>query len=449
MYFSPHYDRTSFHPKRNLFHDISTGGYLRLYGKERELIKGKGNKFISTFPDVERLIIEDTFRQIDLFSKSKTNYFIDITLPKALKVTFETGSKRLKTDNQIYNTLYIDKKLQELNFIEHIQNRILFFFFKEHKYKYIDPIDLKHNISFKELVQQTPFHNFFTQLETLYNQNKIIFQNYSQQLGSKEDYPLEFSIQRDDLSIDFLYGIYSYYLKGETNANSATIFEALSILHSNITLEWVGISSGELGYFNLLARIYSCLNFDYVNSLNQSINNILILLDEPENSFHPKWQQSFLNNLILFLKKSFPNYNFQIIIASHSPILVSDFPKRNIIFLDKNRDGTCKVVDSIARDNTFGANIHSLYRNSFFLEGLPIGEFAKNKINKLFDELERGDIRETTLQEIQLIGEPLLKNQLMKFYKIHEKTNLNAKDLYIAQLEAENKDLKKKLYDKN
>ncbi|MBD8387791.1 AAA family ATPase [Dysgonomonas sp. BGC7] len=203
------------------------------------------------------------------------------------------------------------------------------------------------------------------------------------------------------------------------------------------------LSSGEESYLDFFANLH------YAKSqINNDAKRLTIILDEPELSLHPELQRKFINILISICHIVFSNFELQILLASHSPILLSDFPKNNVIFLDKNEDGTCRVVDSISRDNTFGANIHTLYKNSFFIKGLPIGEFAKKKINKLFDELENGQIRSTTLKEIQLVGEPLLKDQLMKLYKYCEgiPENMNKR---IAELEREIETLKKRIDDQN
>lgn len=79
---------------------------------------------------------------------------------------------------------------------------------------------------------------------------------------------------------------------------------------------------------------------------------------------------------------------------------------------------------------------------------MPIGEFSKRKINKLFDELEHRDTRSTTWQEIQLIGEPLLRDQLIKLYK-QIKDLPPIVDQRITQLEEEVRILKKRLNDKD
>ena len=69
------------------------------------------------------------------------------------------------------------------------------------------------------------------------------------------------------------------------------------------------------------------------------------------------------------------------------------------------------------QSNTFGANIHNLLKNGFFLPGLPMGEFAHNKINSIFERLNSGNFPLDDLDKIQddvmQVGEPVLRNELL------------------------------------
>ena len=64
--------------------------------------------------------------------------------------------------------------------------------------------------------------------------------------------------------------------------------------------------------------------------------NSIILIDEPELSLHPKWQQRIIDVYRKIGK------NNQIIIATHSPHILGSVKKENIILLDK--DGEGKIV---------------------------------------------------------------------------------------------------------
>ena len=65
-----------------------------------------------------------------------------------------------------------------------------------------------------------------------------------------------------------------------------------------------------------------------------------------------------------------------IIITSHSPFILSDIPKENVIFL---KNGKIENPDI----KTFGANIHTLLSDGFFMSDGLMGEFAKSKIEEI------------------------------------------------------------------
>lgn len=426
LYYSAHYE------KNILFdlgggitsEDISTGGLLRKYGEDRKVMKFQE----TTSSDIERLLIDDTFRQINLISSSNVTYLKGINLPKNLNITFKKGAKKLEIDNRIYDKLFIDKPLSEMDFIEHFTNRFLYVYFTDPKN--LSDLEIEsEDITAIELIRKSYAGHLYTELIKLSETGKILFTKYPDSMGLRSDYSWTFGVRTEDISFDLRLGLFYYYFKGDVFSSPRSLNHR-GLAASDLTIAWHGLSAGELEYLNLLSRIYASINeviIDHEQKLHvqtkpQTYKNIILLLDEPENSFHPEWQRLFLSNLLNFLNKTTPHHTFQIIIASHSPIIISDFPKDNIIFLNKNEnDGTCKVVDSIGRDNTFGANIHTLYRNSFFIDGLPIGEFAKQRINKLFYELENAQvIRPSILNEIQMIGEPIVRDQLMKLYKQRE-----------------------------
>ena len=64
--------------------------------------------------------------------------------------------------------------------------------------------------------------------------------------------------------------------------------------------------------------------------------NSIILIDEPELSLHPKWQQRIIDVYRKIGK------NNQIIIATHSPHILGSVKKENIMLLDKDDEG--KIV---------------------------------------------------------------------------------------------------------
>ena len=172
------------------------------------------------------------------------------------------------------------------------------------------------------------------------------------------------------------------------------------------------LSHGEKVIFGQLLNIFFIIkkNNDY------DITH-LFAFDEPETSLHPNWQRQYLNEINTLLKRMRKKYHF--VFATHSPFLLSDLPKENIIFLDTYENGNCKVVDGLKeKKQTFGANIHTLLSDSFFMEDGLMGEFAKEKIDEVITLLNKKKLTKVELKKceqiISIIGEPIIKNQLQR-----------------------------------
>ena len=151
--------------------------------------------------------------------------------------------------------------------------------------------------------------------------------------------------------------------------------------------------------------------FDLSNKVtNHNNENILICIDEGDLYLHPEWQKNFLNDLFWFLEQIFTNTNIQLPLTSHSPFLISDLPKENVILLHKD----CKPDRQLNQSSSFGANIHQLYNKQFFLTNGAIGEFARIKILNILSELKNVDKESIGKYEklISMIGEPLLRIRL-------------------------------------
>jgi predicted ATPase len=148
-------------------------------------------------------------------------------------------------------------------------------------------------------------------------------------------------------------------------------------------------SHGEISLLFLLSSIYSSIISILEDERNDHKeyfkNNVMLILDEPMNSLHPQWQKYFIYNLINFLKENFPDIEFQIVLTTHSPFILSDLPKQNVIFLEKDeKTGRCINATEKMKDfNPFGANIHTLLSHGFFMKDGLMGEFAKSKIDEI------------------------------------------------------------------
>jgi len=192
-----------------------------------------------------------------------------------------------------------------------------------------------------------------------------------------------------------------------------------------IRLNWQGLSSGEIAMLNVFSRLFSVV-YDKENDKEKQENvknNILLTIDEGELYLHPEWQRRYFELIQKTVPLIFSDIknkvfkNIQIIISSHSPFIISDIPKQNIIFLERDNDEYCRVVNELDMKQTFGANIHTLFTSSFFMEGL-MGNFAKEKMDKAIKYLNESELKKEEItyceQIISIIGEPIIKNQLQR-----------------------------------
>jgi len=250
-------------------------------------------------------------------------------------------------------------------------------------------------------------------------------------IKNREKYGFSISLTNTQAIKKFVKICYDDFVFEDGENKKSVIFHIFSI-------EYEGLSSGEKNLLSMFSRIKSA-----ADSIPTTQSEIVFLLDEPEVTLHPQWQTSFVKLINDSFPKLFPNKKIQIIISSHSPMLVSDLPKNNILFLEKDSaTGDCKVSELKEIKNTFGANIHSLYADAFFLKdkGGAMGEFAKRTIKKVINELNKERPEDPTYLRsiIELIGEPLIQNQLFElFYKKFPEQRIDDIDERIAFLENE------------
>lgn len=172
------------------------------------------------------------------------------------------------------------------------------------------------------------------------------------------------------------------------------------------------LSSGELEMLNLLSRLYYGITL-----LPQKIDNKesprLLLLDEAEIGFHPDWQRQYIKILTEFMGYMMvkAGVDFQLVITSHSPIILSDLPVSCVNFLCKEGDVSQLLTDE---KQTFSENVFNLYRRAFFMKDGLIGEFAWKKLEGIQKAIDEGRVTEETRQQIELIGDERIKGHFFK-----------------------------------
>lgn len=170
-----------------------------------------------------------------------------------------------------------------------------------------------------------------------------------------------------------------------------------------------GVSSGENSLLSLFASFYYIFDADYTNGRHGDYkimntfetrskrvkkvqcDSVILLIDEADLTYHPEWQRVFIALLTAFLPKIYPPRccrDIQIVLSTHSPILLSDVPQQNVVYLKYDPKKGCTLADSSVHTGTFGQNIHLLFKDSFFLEKGTVGLFAEKKMKGLVNKLK-------------------------------------------------------------
>ena len=260
-----------------------------------------------------------------------------------------------------------------------------------------------------------------------------------------KNYELHRSIKVDDIDENFLQYIkqlpYIFEIdlidKNSVNMNDLSFGEKQLLVQLHYILNYTNFEKYEEyeppqgGYDQNGNEIY--IEDRYVK---YEVNSIIIFIDEFELGLHPHWQKNAIVYIINFLKTL--EKNIHIVFTTHSPFLLSDIPKQNIIFLDKEKNGNCKVLshnEVLEKKQTFGANIHTLLSDSFFMSNGLMGEFAKSKIEEVINFLnnDKSEIKDYIEAEsiIDIIGEPILQKKLRVMLERYKEENnlVNPQDI--------------------
>ncbi|GAA6325649.1 hypothetical protein F350042L8_27470 [Fusobacterium ulcerans] len=131
--------------------------------------------------------------------------------------------------------------------------------------------------------------------------------------------------------------------------------------------------------------------------------NSIILIDEPELSLHPKWQQRIIEIYQRIGK------NNQIIVATHSPHILGSVPRESIILLSKNENG--EVISTTGEElyTSYGQPVDRILEDIMGLETTrnPKVFDLLNEVRKLVDEnqYETDNFKEKYSELKSILGE--------------------------------------------
>lgn len=193
------------------------------------------------------------------------------------------------------------------------------------------------------------------------------------------------------------------------------------------------LSSGERQRLaSLSCVIYHLRNLNSKKDDDVKYKNVNVVLEEIELYFHPECQREFIKEMIEMIERAQLNelHNINILFVTHSPFILSDIPRGNVMLLENGEQVTGEKADRL---KTFGANIFQMLDTGFFMEQGAIGEFAKTYIARIIaalKEWERHDDRklmkanndrllpkERIRDMIDLIDDRIIRESLLEKYE--------------------------------
>lgn len=145
---------------------------------------------------------------------------------------------------------------------------------------------------------------------------------------------------------------------------------------SNFHYGWKGFSTGEFAKLNLFAELFYYIN----DEKRSSSESHLIVMDEVDLYLHPDWQREFLADTLSFLKAEYPRDSVQLVLTSHSPIIIGDFLPEDIVSLYREQGQSPQVGDSFG----FGTQILQLYMDGMHLSS-TFGSHSKSHIDRIMN----------------------------------------------------------------
>lgn len=175
-------------------------------------------------------------------------------------------------------------------------------------------------------------------------------------------------------------------------------------------LSLTGLSSGAAA----LIHQFSSIDWACEELLGRSANrNLLLLIDEGDAFLHLGWQQRYIDYLdktVIRLKQKFESV--QVVIASHSPVLMSDFPKESICLMER-RDWMEDLAEGVAPQmpsESFGAPLDTVVRHVG--QAGTMGKFATRVIRHLVQDVAAR--HEIDPRRVEMLGDPIIKRQVIK-----------------------------------
>ncbi|PEC81950.1 AAA family ATPase [Bacillus cereus] len=406
--------------------------------------------------DIRSFYVEDLYNQILFVNKFRdSNFALNFNIPQSIYLylaTIESEPSQFQTLPQLQLEKIIKKNMEEEELINkykgHKEKTFYRKFLKSSSYyiyleihdllkNELGPLKYKLEGSIESLISEfveeenNSLYNQFFRIKNVINRIVDVKNNLRQAFLDtfkrlENEVNIIYSFMNEK-QLDNFQGAGARGIRARLNVNAINedVYTLFMKWHDYGLggLIWTELSSGEYGFLNMFSRIYAAYKKLTFNSPREMT---ILLIDEGELYFHPQWQKQMIKILLEGIGLIFEETNkpLQIILTTHSPFILSDIPSDRNLFLKKNDSNEVVCLDNLENTQlTFGANIHHLYSHAFFLQDGLMGEFAKDKINKLVYELLNNSPEyisnnsERIRGQIHMIGEPIIKRKLINIYE--------------------------------
>lgn len=181
-----------------------------------------------------------------------------------------------------------------------------------------------------------------------------------------------------------------------------------------LTSEYISISRMSSGERQMLYSfsyiLYHLMNIQSIIDDTNRVpyQHINLVFDEAELYYHPEYQRDFLDMVLRCLTwckdKGRSLKSIHILIATHSPFVLSDILKENTMYLKEG------VVDTTDKPQTFGANLYDLMKSSFFLDENAMGAVSSKRLGGYIQKANGGE--EIEQEVLDVVGDVLIRDYL-------------------------------------
>lgn len=187
--------------------------------------------------------------------------------------------------------------------------------------------------------------------------------------------------------------------------------------------KFTDLSSGEQQMIHTLQSVIYHLNnlqsAHFGRGRRSKYSAINIIYDEIELYFHPEFQRRFVDRLLRELKGFYQREqtsitSINILLLTHSPFILSDLPRENILLLEPSAKNG-RALPKISASQTFAANINDLLADGFFITGTLMGEFAERKIKEAINRIKSNSMTADDANLLKNVGDSFLKASLDNF----------------------------------